>query len=142
MADQDILIGPGQLYFAPLATADPNDTTVAFGAAWGGAWVNLGEFIEGQPVVLAMPETFTEVYTEQSVSPKNAVRNRREIMVKVTLAEHSPANMTLVLDGTKTDTPAGAAQKAVSDIAFGVSPEVKFFKWGIEARRKDSAGTD
>lgn len=142
MADQDILIGPGKLYRAPLDEANPDESTVAFGSAWGGNWTDMGDLIEGSPVTLGMPEEFTKVYTEQSTAPKNAVRTRREVMIKATLAEHSVANMAVILQGTaETTAAAGGGQKGFSEIPFGTESEVDFYKWGIEATRKDANGT-
>jgi hypothetical protein len=142
MADNDILFGPGRIYRAPLATADPDETTVAYGAAWGGAWVDIGDFLEGQPATLAINEEIVKVYTEQKTSALNAVRTRREMMVKITLAEHSVANMAVVLDGTAVTTAAGASQKGFSDIPIHDLPEVQFYKWGIEGFRKDANGDE
>ncbi len=139
MADADILIGPGRLFQAPLAEANPDETTVAYGAAWGGSWVTMGDFLEGEGVALSIEEEFTKVYTEQSTAPKNAVRTRREAVLSVSLAEHSVTNMALILDGTATTTAAGAGQKAFSDIPFGTNSDVDFYKWGIEGLRKDTA---
>lgn len=139
MADQDILIGPGKLYRAPLTTANPDESTVAYGAAWGGSWEDMGDILEGSPVVLSIAEDFAKVYTEQSTSPKNAVRTRREAMIKATLAEHSVANMATVLQGTaETTAAAGGGQKGYTEIPFGTESDVDFYKWGIEALRKDS----
>jgi len=140
MADLDILIGPGRLYRAPLATANPDETTVAFGAAWTN-WTAMGDLLEGSGVTLSMEEEYTKVYTELSTAPVTAVRNKREPMIKCTLAEHSGDNLALILDGTKTDTAAGASQKGYSSIPFGVNTGVDFYKWGLEGFRYDSAGT-
>lgn len=142
MADADILIGPGRLYRAPVTTSPPDESTVAFGAAWGGAWVDMGDLIEGSPVVLSLNEEFTKVYTEQSTAAANAVRTRREPMIKCTLAEHSTANLAVLLDGTATATAAaGGGQKGYTEIPFGAAPDVDLYKWGIEAYRKDVADT-
>lgn len=142
MADQDILIGPGKLYRAPLAEANPDESTVAYDAAWGGNWANMGEFLEGSPIVLSINEEFTDVYTEQSTSAKNSVRTRRTVMIKGTLAEHSVANMAVMLQATAENTAAaGGGQKGFSEIPFGDGADVTFYKWGIEATRKDSNGT-
>lgn len=141
MADADILIGPGRLYRAPVAEANPDETTVAFDAAWGGNWTDMGDLLEGDAVTLSINEDFTDVYTEQSTSAKNSVRTRREVMLSMTLAEHSVANMAIVLDGTAAATAAGASQKGYSDIPFGDNSDVDFYKWGIEGFRKDTAGT-
>lgn len=137
--DNDILIGPGRLYYAPLTTAVPDETTVAFGAAWGGAWVDLGDFIEGNPPELGLTDSDTKVYTELSTAPKNAVRTQREMTITCTLAHHSPENLALLLQGTQTDTPAGSAQKAYSEITFGSQSDINFYEWGIETFRKDAA---
>lgn len=143
MADQDILIGPGKLYRAPVAEANPDESTIAFGAAWTGGWVNMADLLEGSPVVLSIAEEFTKVYTEQSTAPKNAVRTRREVMIKATLAEHSIANMAILLQGTAEPTAAaGGGQKGFSEIPFGTESEVDFYKWGIEAFRKDATGVN
>lgn len=139
MADQDILIGPGRLYVAPTGESNPDDTSVAYGAAWGGNWTDLGDIIEGSPVVLSISEDITQVKTEQSTAPKNAVRTSRETMVTATLAEHSITNMAYVLDGTAAATSAGAGQKAYSEIPFGTNSDLDFYKFGIEALRKDTS---
>jgi len=137
MADSDILIGPGKLYVAPVSTANPDESTVGYGTAWGGDWVSLGDLIEGNPVTLTINEDVTQVKTEQSTSPKNAVRTSREVIVKATLAEHSVVNLAYVLDGTAATTAAGAAQKGYSEIPFGTNSDLDFYKFGIEALRKD-----
>lgn len=143
MADADILIGPGKIYYAPTGETNPDETSIDYNADWGGNWTSLGDLLEGEGVRLTIEEEFTKVYTEQSTSPKNAVRYRREVMIKATLAEHSITNMGLVLDGTASATAAGASQKGYTDIPFGTNSDVDFYKWGIEgAPRKDSAGTD
>jgi len=140
MADADILIGPGKIWYAPLATANPDETSVAYGAAWS-SWTNLGDFLEGSGVTVAMDEEFTKVYTEQSTAPVAAVRTKREVMLRVTLAEHSVTNMALILDGTAATTAAGAGQKGFTDIPIGSGSTVDFYKWGIEGFRYDAAGT-
>lgn len=141
MADQDILIGPGKLYRAATGEANPDESTVAYGTAWGGNWTDMGDVLEGSPVVLGMSEEFTNVYTEQSTAPKNSVRTRREVMIKATLAEHSVANMAVLLQGTAATTAAaGGGQKGYSEIPFGSESDVTFYKWGIEAVRKDANG--
>ena len=139
MADRDILIGPGRLYVAPIGESNPDETTVAFGAAWGGNWVDLGDFVEGSGITLSIGEDVFKAYTELSTALKNAVRTRREVMVKATLAEHSVTNMAYVLDGTAATTAAGGSQKGYSDIPFGSNADIDFYKFGIEATRKDAS---
>lgn len=138
MADADILIGPGRLYVAPVSTANPDETTVAYGVAWGGSWVDLGDFVEGSGIALTLKEDMFKARTEQSTVTKNVVRVMRELIVKGKLAEHSVTNMAYVLDGTADTTAAGPAQKGYSDIPFGSNSDVNFYKFGIEALRKDA----
>jgi hypothetical protein len=139
MADADILIGPGCIYYAPIGEANPDETTVAYNAAWGGNWVNIGDFLEGEGVGFSMEEEVVKVWTERSTVAKNAVRTRREAMITTTLAEHSVVNMALLLDGTATTTAAGASQKGYSEIPFGSNSDLDFYKWGIEGLRKDAS---
>jgi len=139
---RDILIGPGTLWRAPLTTAAPDETTVGYGESWGGAWVNMGSFLEGQPVVISVNETFVDVYVEQSTLAQNSARTRRETIIKTTLAEHSAANLAVVLQATATPTVAGAGQKAYSSIPFGSQFDVTSYKWGIEGLRVDSLGSN
>lgn len=141
MADREILMGPGKLWRAPVGEAAPDETSVAFAAAWGGNWVVVGNFLEGQPVTISMTEEITKVRIEQSVGPRRAAVMSKETIVKVTLAEHGPTNMALLLRGTGAATGAGASQKAYTSIPFGNDLDVDNYKWGIEAFMFDTAGT-
>jgi hypothetical protein len=57
------------------------------------------------------------------------------------LAEFTGANLALVLDGSNTDTAAGAAQKAYSDIKMGGDFDIGEKTWAFEGYRVDAAGT-
>lgn len=142
MAVQDVLIGPGRLYRAPVGEAAPDETTVAYGAAWGGNWTDMGDFPEDMPVTITIDETVVKVYGQQSSGVKKQSRTRREPIVKGALLEHSVANMALLLDSTAATTAAGSSQKGFSSIPFGTNPDVDEYAWGIEALRKDSAGNN
>lgn len=142
MATQDVLIGPGRLYRAPVGEAFPDETTVAYGAVWGGNWTDMGDFPEDMPVTITIDETVVKVYGQQSSGVKKQSRTRREPVVKGALLEHSIANMALMLDGTAAATAAGASQKGFSSIPFGVNPDVDEYAWGVEALRKDATGAN
>jgi hypothetical protein len=134
----DVLIGPGRLYRAPVATANPDESTVAFGAAWGGSWTEMGDFPEGSPLSIGMAEEVYKVYSEQLTSALAVSRTRREAMVKGSLLELSIANWAVVLQGTAEPTAAaGGGQKGYSEIPFGSQADVTLYKWGIEALRVD-----
>lgn len=134
----DVLIGPGRLYRSPVATSNPDESTVAFGTAWGGSWTDMGDFPEGSPIAISMPESVFKVYGQQSTGVKAVSRTRREPMVKGALQELSVANMAIVLDTTAATTAAaGGGQKGYSDLPIGNSSDVELYKWGIEAFRLD-----
>ena len=139
----DVILGPGKLYRAPVATANPDESTVAYGAAWGGSWVEMGDFPEGSPITVTLDETVYKVYSEQSTVAQAVTRTRREALVKGSLLELSVANWAIALQGTaETTAAAGGGQKGYSEIPFGAQTDVTLYKWGIEALRVDSANAN
>lgn len=139
----DVILGPGRLYRAPVATANPDESTVAYGAAWGGSWTDMGDFPEGSPITIALAEDIYKVYGEQSTVAQAVTRTRREATVKGALLETSIANWAIALQGTaETTAAAGGGQKGYSEIPFGAQTDVTLYKWGIEALRVDSANAN
>jgi len=134
----DVLLGPGHLWRAPIGTAVPDETTVAFGADWGGTWVDMGDFPEGSPISLSLAEEVYKVYSEQITVALGVTRTRREALITGSLLEHTVANMAALLQATAAVTPPGGAQKGFSEIPFGGPPDVTLYKWGIEALRVDA----
>jgi hypothetical protein len=139
----DVILGPGKLYRAPVATANPDESTVVYGAAWGGSWTDMGDFPEGTPITIALAEEVYKVYSEQLTVALGVTRTRREAMVKGALLETSIANWAIALQGTAETTPAaGGGQKGYSEIPFGAQTDVTLYKWGIEALRIDAANAN
>jgi len=139
----DVILGPGRLYRAPVATANPDESTVAYGAAWGGTWVDMGDFPEGSPITIAMAEEVYKAYSEQSTVAQAVTRTRREAVVKGALLETSIANWAIALQGTAEATAAtGGGQKGFTEIPFGAQTDVTLYKWGIEALRVDAANAN
>lgn len=137
------MLGKGKLYRAPLATANPDESTVAYGAAWGGSWTDMGDFPEGSPITVAITEEVYKAYSEQKAVAQAITRTRKECKIKGALFDHTVANMAIVLDGTaETTAAAGGGQKGFSEIPFGSSPDVTLYKWGVEARLVDDAGNE
>jgi hypothetical protein len=136
----DVILGPGRLYRAPVATANPDESTVIWGAAWGGSWTDMGDFPEGNPITPGLAEEVYKVYSQQSTVAQAVTRTRREAVIKGALLAHSVANMAIALQGTAATTAAaGGGQKGYSDIPFGSQADVTLYKWGIEALRIDAA---
>ena len=139
----DVILGPGKLYRAPVGTANPDESTVGYGDAWGGSWTDMGNFPEGNPITLSMAEDIYKVYGEQTTTALAVTRTRRETMVKGALLELSIANWAIALQGTAAATAAaGGGQKGYSDIPFGSQTDITLYKWGIEALRIDSANAN
>jgi hypothetical protein len=137
------LLGPGTIYKAPLATANPDESTIDYGEAWGGSWVDIGDFPEGSPATVSLTEEVYEAYSEQTATVQAIVRTRKKIVIKGAMFDHTVANMELVLDGTAENTAAaGGGQKGYTEIPFGSSTDVTLYKWGVEARILDDAGNE
>lgn len=139
----DVILGPGKLWRAPVGTASPDESTVAYGATWGGAWVNMGDFPEGSPITISLSEEVYKAYSEQSTVAQAVTRTKREAMVKGALLELTVANWAIALQGTAAATAAaGGGQKGYSEIPFGAQTDVTLYKWGIEALRVDAANNN
>lgn len=138
----DVILGPGKLYRAPVGTAIPDETSVAYGAAWGGSWTEMGDFPEGSPITIVMNEDVYKVYSEQSTVAQAVTRTRREATIKGALLELTAANYAIALQATATATAAGASQKGYSNIPFGAQTDVTLYKWGIEALRVDATNVN
>ena len=135
----DVLLGPGRLYRAAVGTANPDESTVAFGAAWTAPWVDMGDFPEGSPISIGLTEEVYSVYSEQLTVALGVSRTRRNALITGSLLELSVANWAVALQGTAATTAAaGGGQKAYSEIPFGAQADVQLYKWGIEALRVDA----
>lgn len=140
MASEDILIGYAKIWRAPTAEANPDETTVAWGASWGGNWSYMGDTLT--PATLAADIEIVDVNIEQSNSPVKRSRVSEILRLSANVAEHTATLMQLVLGGTVTPTSAGASQKGFDSLAFGGETALTEYKWGLEALRVDSAGNN
>ena len=132
------LLGPGVLYRAPVGTANPDESTVAWGTAWGGSWTDMGDFPEGSPITISNPEEIYKAYSERSTVVQAISRTRREPVLKGSLFDHTPANLAVLLDAESATTEAaGGGQKGYTEISIDDQAEVTLYKWGIEARLVD-----
>ena len=133
MAVTDILVTPAKLYRAPVGEPLPDESTVAYGAAWGGNWTDCGYTLE--PVSLAYETEIFKLMVEQLTSPVRQVRQSEQVTIETVLAEVTGANLAVVLDGTNTDTAAGVNQVAWSRIQAGGSVSLSEYAWGFEGSR-------
>lgn len=133
MAVTDILVSPATIYYAPVGTAVPDETTVAYGAAWGGQWVNLGFTLE--PISLSYETETFELEVEQITLPVRRVRTTETVTIETVLAEMTATNLSLVVDGTVTTTAAGTGQVGFDEIAAGGRVDLSEYAFGFEGFR-------
>lgn len=133
MAVTDILVTPAKIYRAPVGEPLPDETTVAYGAAWGGNWTDLGYTLE--PVSLSYETEVFKLMVEQLTSPVRQVRQEENVAIETVLAELTGANLALVLDGTTTTTAAGVNQAGYDRILAGGSVSLSEYAWGFEGFR-------
>lgn len=138
MAKEDIILGEGTLYYAPTGTANPDETTVAFGGTWT-SWTSLGQTLE--PLSMSWNEERKAIKTQQTMGKVREFRTGRDPQLKTVLAEHTGAILALIHGGANADTAAGASQKGFSQVTIGNEPVVSTYKFGFETLRVDSTGT-
>ncbi len=137
MAVTDILVTPATIYYAPVGEALPDESSIDYGEAWGGNWVNLGFTLE--PVALSYETETFELEVEQITLPVRRVRTKETVMIETALAEMTGANLALVVDGTVTTTAAGVGQVGFDEILAGGSVDLSEYAWGFEGFRVTSA---
>jgi hypothetical protein len=133
MAVTDILVTPAKIYRAPVSTALPDETTVAYGASWGASWTDLGYTLE--PVSLSYESETFKLMVEQLTAPVRSVRQEETVAIETVLAEITGANLNMVMDGTLTTVAAGAAQVAFDTVEAGGSVAISEYAWGFEGYR-------
>lgn len=95
-----LLKGPGLLYWAPLATAEPVHTPVASKfptTPWGGSWLPLGSTDAGSQWADSL--NTDNIAVAESVYPQMIVGTERSATWTVALAEWSKTNLQRALNG-------------------------------------------
>lgn len=134
MAVQDIIVSPASIWYAPVGTAVPDETTVAVGASWGGSWTNLGYTLE--PIQVSLETETFSLTVEQLTIPVRQIRTAMNISFSTVLAELTGTNLALVTDGTKVTMAAGVGQKGFDEITVDAGKtDVSLYAFGIEGVR-------
>ena len=135
----DMVQGPVRVFYAPVGEAEPADS-VAFGAAWGGNWVEVGRTAE--PLTLGYDVTTHESESQQDTLPLKRTKVSERVALETLLKEITAANLQLVLGGAVTTTAAGSGQVGKEVLEGGGEFKMDERAWGFEGRYTDDAGTN
>ena len=130
MAVENILVGYAKIWYAPLGTAFPDETTIGYGVSWP-SWTYLGDTTE--PLTLEVDRNVFDVEIQQSNIPVKQSITKQTISLKTTLAEHTVTNLQLAFLGTASSTASGSGQKPYSQLAFGGETNPDYYAFGFEA---------
>jgi hypothetical protein len=130
MAIADILMSPAKIYFAVTGTALPDPNSVAYGAAWGGAWSDLGYTLT--PITVGYSQDLFKLEVEQITLPLKGLISSEQVTIETTLAEITAANLSLAFGGTVATTAAGTGTVALEQLTSGGSPNIAYYAWGLE----------
>jgi hypothetical protein len=138
----DVLLTAANVLYAPMATALPDETTVAYNTltGWAAAWVHLG--YTATPAQITYSYDVTELFVEQSTAPILQRKNNERVTIDIELSQFSGTNLALLFAGTNTATAAGASQKAFSQVVSGGDPVLDEYMFALEGVRPDAAGID
>ncbi len=140
--ERDVLLGAGNILYAPLATVLPDETTVAYNTltGWAAGWIHLG--YTNTPIQINYSYDVTELFVEQSSAPIIQRKNNERITIDVELSQFNGLNLAVATGGTNTTTAAGAAQKAYDRIVGGGDIVLDEWMFGIEGVRPDANNID
>lgn len=125
----EVVLGVGWLYVAPIDTADP---TVA-SAALPSAWRCLGYTEEGS--TFTMERSFDDIEVAEELEPIDSVNNKTVNMIAAQLAQATRKNLAFALDGTANDTDSN-----LTPLEPPAPGEEQFFKmvWDKKASPSDT----
>ncbi len=138
----DLLKSKATVWYAPIGTALPDETSVAAGAAWGSGWVKMGWTKE--PVKFKYEYEEMEFTVDQILGPLDRRKINEHVTIETILAETTALNLALASGGESADvttTAAGAGQKAYEELAIGGDPFMEKYIFGFEGILYDSTDT-
>ncbi|MEZ4684199.1 MAG: hypothetical protein R2932_59310 [Caldilineaceae bacterium] len=138
MAVTDILISPAKIWKSPVGEALPDETSVAYGASWGGNWENVGYTLE--PLSMSYDRELFELMVEQITGPVKRRVTGENLRMETVLAEATPDNLQLAIGGTVSSTSAGASQVAFEDLDAGGEVQLDELQWGFEGFYENASG--
>lgn len=135
-----IMTAEAALLYAPLDTALPDETTVAWNTfgSWTG-WTMMG--YTTQPAAINYTYDVFEVDVQQSLAPVRRRKTNERVQISSALAQLEGAILAVIYSGTNTTTAAGASQKGWDRVQFGGDPALDEYMFALEGWLEDTAGT-
>lgn len=130
-----------RLYVAPVGESPPDETTVAYGGAWGGNWARVG-FTKAPWTEAYTSEEF-DITVEEHLAPVKRRRVSEMLVWETTLAEITAAYRQLAAsnqDAVST-VAAGAGQDGYEETGLGDESLLTEKAWGVEMLHVESGGT-
>ncbi len=138
----NIIKSGAQVWYAPTGETLPDETSVAFGAAWGGNWARVG--YTKAPLTFTYEDERTDITVEEVLAPVLQRRISENAMFETTLAELTATYLKLAAggQGTVSTTAAGAGQKGYEELTFGDEVIIEEKRWGFEGMYVTAAGVE
>jgi len=138
----NIIKSGATLYRAPVGETIPDETTVAYGAAWGGNWETFGYTKE--PLTISYESEEADIVVEEELAPVKRWRISESLTLETVLAELTAAYLQVAASDQDdvTETAAGAAQKGYEETGLGGMFELAEKAWGFEGLFITSGGDD
>jgi hypothetical protein len=139
VAVTDILISPVNIWRSATGVALPDETSIAYGAAWGVGWTNLG--YTAAPLSMKYDISLFELEVEQIASPIKGQKTKESLSFETQLSELTAANLLLAIGSTSTitTTAAGASQHAYEEVNAGGEPYLPEYQFGFEGYTLDAS---
>lgn len=132
-----IILGYAKIWTAPVGTAFPA-ATIAFGTAWGGAWLYLGDTLE--PLSFGGDRAQFDVMIQQSTSIVKSIITQDQRNFSTVMAEHDILLLNQLLLGTVVNTAPGSGTPGYYTIDFGGKSIPNVLAVGFEAIWQNEAG--
>ncbi len=139
LSTSDIMIAPANIWDSALGTALPDETTVAYGAAWPAGWTSVGYTLT--PLAMAYETEDFELEVEQLPNVVKRQKVKENLTLECTLAELTAINLKLAMGSSQTvgTTAAAASQHAYEEISMGGEIYLPEYQIGFEGYLLDSS---
>lgn len=136
----DVIKTGAVLYNAPVGEANPDETSVGYGDAWGGNWERTG--YSKAPFTLAYESEETDVTVEEVLAAIKRFRIGEGLTAETVLAEMTGEYIQLAASNQDavSETGAGASQDAYEETGLGGEVVLTERKWGVEGMYVDADG--